>query len=479
MQEIFEPGNNDTICAVSTASGRGGIAVVRVSGPCALETVGRIWKGKDLSQVESHTVHLGRLMDVDGILDEAVATVFRAPSSYTGDDVVELSVHGSVYIQRRLIELLTCGGDLCRPALPGEFTRRAHASGRIDLAQAEAVADVIASSSRGAHRLAMKQLKGSVSQRIRTLREKLVEMASLLELELDFSEEDVEFASREALRELCCEIVALLEKLSQSFYTGKAVQEGLPVVIAGIPNAGKSTLLNELLDDDRAIVSDIPGTTRDFIEDTVEIDGVLFRFTDTAGLRKETADAVEITGIERARNKISNAAILLFLIDPTVDLDSQKAILKEIIVSLEGKAIVIPVINKTDCVDRQRLDDIEKRLTMLMAESGIRIKTQLLHSSVQPSTLLSLKNSLKAVAQEWLEEGGDDDVVLINRRHYLAINEALEELKNVEGGLKKNLPVDLVAQHLRDAISSLSSITGDIATPEILTTIFSRFCIGK
>lgn len=308
---------NDTICAVSTPSGVGGIAVVRVSGPQAVTIADKIWKGKRLGSVVSHTVHLGNIMEQgdDEPLDQAVATVFRAPNSFTGEDVVEFSIHGSRWIQRELINLLIRSG--CRLAEPGEFTRRAFASGKLDLAQAEAVADVIASSSKSAHRLASSQMRGVFSKNISELRDKLIHIASLLELELDFSEEEVEFASREELTSMAHDLLERISRLAGSFSTGNALKEGVPVAIVGEPNVGKSTLLNRLLDDNRAIVSEIPGTTRDTIEDTTDIDGVMYRFIDTAGIR-ETDDTVENMGIQRTLKAVSDARIVVWLVTPDV-----------------------------------------------------------------------------------------------------------------------------------------------------------------
>lgn len=321
--------------------------MVRLSGPDALKIADLAWKGAKLSSVVSHTAHLGQILDSDGsALDSAVATVFVGPNSFTGEDTVEFSVHGSRWIQRHVVDRLVQLG--ATPAGPGEFTQRAFINGRLDLAQAEAVADIIASSSRAAHRLAMQQLNGSFSRRLNQLRESLVELASLLELELDFSEEEVEFADREKLRRITDETLALIDRLASTYESGRAFKEGVPVAIAGAPNAGKSTLLNCLLGDDKAIVSDIPGTTRDLIEDTREINGILFRFIDTAGLR-ETDDTVESIGIERARRAIGKSAITLWLIDPTQPLDAQLTELDAYRATLRtGRSKLITVKTKSD-----------------------------------------------------------------------------------------------------------------------------------
>ena len=323
---------DDTIVAVATPQGTGGIAVVRVSGPEAVNVVARGWKGCDLEKCASHTVHLGTLMDTEReAVDQCVATVFRSPKSYTGEDTVELALHGSPWIQRRAVETLISYG--ARPAGPGEFTRRAFLNGRLDLAQAEGVADLISASSRAAHRLAMQQASGGFSRKIDTLRERLIEFAALLELELDFSEEDVEFADRTRLLELARTTRDEVASLAATFDAGQAFKAGVPVVIAGVPNAGKSTLLNRLLREDKAIVTPIAGTTRDILEDTVEIGGILFRFIDTAGLHEST-DEVERIGIDRARDRIARARILIWMLDTTADLNSQLAELRSLLPTL-------------------------------------------------------------------------------------------------------------------------------------------------
>lgn len=337
---------DDTICAISTPRGVGGIAVVRVSGPDAIQIADSVWGGLSLAKAKSHTAHFGDIIDSDGSkLDEAVATVFRAPRSFTGEDTVELSVHGSVWVQRRLVMLLVERG--ARVAEAGEFTRRAFASGRLDLAQAEAVADIIAASSRSAHRVAMSQMRGDFSGRLASLREQLLELSSLLELELDFSEEDVEFASRTLLLDIATAIQRDTTRLADSFSAGRAIKEGIPVAIVGATNAGKSTLLNRLLGEERAIVSDIHGTTRDVIEDTIDIDGTLFRFIDTAGLR-DTSDSIETMGIERTIAKLSQASIVIWVVDGTASPDDCRRAWQRIRPHLLPTQRLIPLINKAD-----------------------------------------------------------------------------------------------------------------------------------
>ncbi len=427
--------NNDTICAISTPHGVGGIAVIRISGRDAIAIVDRLWKGRRLSESASHTAHLGTIVDDNGeILDQAVATVFRGPNSFTGEDVVELSVHGSKWIQRETINLLVRTG--CRIADAGEFTRRAFASGRLDLAEAEAVADVIASSSRAAHRVAMRQMRGDFSGRLNSLREQLLELASLLELELDFSEEDVEFASRRKLLDLADEIHRVVTRLAATFATGSALKEGIPVSIVGATNVGKSTLLNLLLHDDRAIVSDIHGTTRDVIEDTMEIGGVLFRLIDTAGLRS-TTDTIEALGIERTINKLKNASIILWMVDATAGQENAAKSWAEIESHLSPEQHLIAVVNKIDALEQA-----------LVNASGTG---DLSHN----------------------------DIMVTNARHYEALTHAANAIARAIDGLKAGLSGDFIAQDIRETLHYLGEITGTITTPDILATIFSRFCIGK
>ena len=466
--------NDDTICAVSTAPGVGGIAVIRVSGAQARQIVDRVWRGKRLESVASHTAHLGSIVDEGGeVIDSAVATVFCAPASFTGDDVVELSVHGSAWIQRETVQLLVRQG--CRIAEPGEFTRRAFAAGKLDLAEAEAVADVIASSSRAAHRMAMSQMRGDFSRRLESLRERLLELASLLELELDFSEEDVEFASREKLRELADEIHGVVARLASSFATGAALKEGVPVAIVGATNAGKSTLLNRLLGDDRAIVSDIHGTTRDIIEDRIEIGGVLFRLIDTAGLR-DTTDVVESLGIDRTVKQIDKAAIVVWVIDPAATDDTLRDTWQRISAHLtEGQHLIIAV-NKSD----------------LRAASGNHAKA--IRDSIEKAALLpegftvinisaATGDGIDALHRALIEASGvnswQGDILVTNARHYEALTRALDSIDRVIQGLAGGISGDFIAQDARETIHHLGTITGAITTADILSTIFSRFCIGK
>lgn len=466
--------NDDTICAVSTAPGVGGIAVIRVSGAQARQIVDRVWRGKRLDSVASHTAHLGSIVDESGeVIDSAVATVFCAPASFTGDDVVELSVHGSAWIQRETVQLLVRQG--CRIAESGEFTRRAFAAGKLDLAEAEAVADVIASSSRAAHRMAMSQMRGDFSRRLESLRERLLELASLLELELDFSEEDVEFASREKLRELADEIHGVVARLASSFATGAALKEGVPVAIVGATNAGKSTLLNRLLGDDRAIVSDIHGTTRDIIEDRIEIGGVLFRLIDTAGLR-DTTDVVESLGIDRTVKQIDKAAIVVWVIDPAATDDTLRDTWQRISTHLtEGQHLIIAV-NKSD-------------LRAAPGNQSEAIRDSIETAAILPEgfTVVNISaatgDGIDALHRALIEGSGvnswQGDILVTNARHYEALTRALDSIDRVIQGLAGGISGDFIAQDVRETIHHLGTITGAITTTDILSTIFSRFCIGK
>lgn len=447
----------DTICAISTAPGIGGIAVVRISGLAAFQIVEKIWRGRNVGDMQSHTAHLGTIVDIDGsALDQAVLTIFRAPGSYTGEDTVELSIHGSRFVQRRVIELLIDAG--ARLADAGEFTRRAFVAGHLDLTQAEAVADVIASNSRAAHRIAINQMRGGFSRRLTSLRERLIELASLLELELDFSEEEVEFASRRQLLAIAEEVRDEVGRLHQSFESGQAIKEGIPVAIVGPTNAGKSSLLNALLGDERAIVSNIAGTTRDTIEETLEIGEYLFRFIDTAGLR-HTSDEIERIGIDRSRQAIARARIVIAVTDVNEPIDQ---FLSDEIASAPYR---IWVHNKVDLIGDTKLEPVAGCPTIeLSAKTGLGID--------------KLRNALLDVARQ--ENGqADEGVMISNIRHAQALENTYNSICRVIEGLQSDLPGDLVAQDLRDTIHHLGAITGTITTPDILHTIFARFCIGK
>lgn len=456
----------ETIAATATPAGTGGIAVIRLSGDNALAIADSVWKGKSLASAPSHTAHFGEILSSDGsTLDQAVATVFAAGHSFTGEPTVELSIHGASWLQREVLARLIEAG--ARMAGPGEFSRRAVMNGRMDLAQAEGVADLIAASSRAAHRLATRQMKGEFSRRLDELRNQMIELASLLELELDFSEEDVEFADRSRLITLCNEARCEIDSLASSFRMGRALKEGVAVVLAGIPNAGKSTLLNRLLEDEKAIVSDIPGTTRDIIEDTAEIDGILYRFIDTAGLRN-AKDEIERIGIDRAEERIRKADILLYLLDPTSPLSPQLQRYDDLRALLPSTTLAIMVITKADIV----------------SESVIALNKY--NASETPNVTISARTGegipeLITLLKEHATSGHDPaaELIITNLRHYEALTASSAALERTIAAMEAGLSADLIAQDLREAIHHLGLITGAITTDTLLQSIFSRFCIGK
>ena len=464
MNTIEMNGMGDTICAVSTPQGRGGIAVIRVSGPQALDIVQCCWQGKPLADMATHTVHLGNVVDHAGeLLDQAVLTVFRAPNSFTGEDVVELTCHGSTWIQQQVIHALIDAG--CRHAMAGEFTRRAFANGRMDLSQAEAVADVIEAQSRVAHHVAMNQMRGRYSDELHGLRDKLLRFVSLIELELDFSEEDVTFADRGEVTALARDIHALISRLADSYRDGNAIRNGMPVAIVGQTNAGKSTLLNALLRDDRALVSDIHGTTRDTIEDTIVIGGTLFRFIDTAGIR-QSSDTVERMGIERSWQAIDKANVVLWVVDVT---SADTSMARDILARCKGKALIV-VLNKTDLDDdiatRSELNDILPEGTQVVAMSAKNV------DDVEALRALIVEAATQP-------EVDADAVIVTNARHYEALIRAREALARAIDGLDNGLSGDLLGQDIRECLHWLGSITGEVTTDDILGEIFSHFCIGK
>ncbi len=473
----------DTICAISTPGGVGGIAVIRVSGQSAIEITDRIWKGKPLADSPSHKAHLGEIGDWtrNEAVDQCVATVFRAPKSFTGEDTVEISVHGSRWIQREALALLLKAG--CRMAEAGEFTRRAVMNGRMDLAQAEGVADVIASTSRAAHRIAMSQMKGSISRKLTELRGQLLELSVLLELELDFSEEDVEFADRSRLLATALSIKGELQHLYGSFRKGSAIKEGIPVAIVGATNAGKSSLLNALLDYDRAIVSDIHGTTRDTIEETMEIGDYMFRFIDTAGLR-DTADPIEQIGIQRSHKAIEQARIIIALIDiSSLNIEGLSAesiiesLPEEIRKETSDESSVIIAFNKCDLVDTDTMRRLESLSNQLLSHS--RCISNVLSISVENGTGINrIRETLTEIASENCDDA-HDSIIITNLRQAEALRQSIASITPLIQGLESGLETDLVAQHLRETLSNLASITGEIPSTEVLNTIFSNFCIGK
>ena len=462
--------NESTICAISTPHGTGGIAVIRISGPQAISYTSQCWKGAPIADMASHTAHLGNILFADGqMLDQVVLTIFRAPNTFTGEDVIEISCHGSVWIQQQIVNrLIECG---CQAASAGEFTQRAFANHRIDLSQAEAIADVIAASSRAAHRIAINQMRGAFSNQLADLRTQLLDFVSLIELELDFSEEEVEFADRTQLLTLANHILDIITRLADSFATGNVIKNGLPVAIAGETNAGKSTLLNYLLHDDRALVSNIHGTTRDVIEDTITLGGTLFRFIDTAGIR-HTHDTIEAMGIERTFKKINEAQLVLWLIDGTNPPQHLAQLSTEILPHTAGKQL-IAVVNKDDCLNDEQRQAITNTLAQLLPPDAQHIFI----SAKQQTALTQLQNMLIEAAA--LPEADESQVIVTNARHYQALTRAQQALQRAIQGLTDGLSGDFVSQDIREAMHYLGEITGEITTHDILGNIFSRFCIGK
>ena len=482
--------NDDTIYAPATVPGTGAISVIRVSGPDALTIADKVISCRkgSISETAGYTIKFGTVYTADGAtLDEVLVSVFRTPHSYTGENSVEISCHASSYIVTSVMSLLSAAG--ARAAEPGEFTQRAFLNGKMDLAQAEAVADVIASQNAAAHRIAFKQMKGGFSTELRDMRSELLELVSLMELELDFSEEEVEFADRSRLNSLLEALISHTSRLIDSFKLGNAIKNGVPVAIAGATNTGKSTLLNALLGEDRAIVSDIHGTTRDTIEETLNIDGVLFRFIDTAGLR-ETEEIVEKIGIERTFKKISEASIVLGMIDLTRDFDSTCETVREIIekVDFDAQKLVI-LLNKTDICEVNKNVTILNFIVSSLDNKGVtsaltdESKTcdadvPIIAISAKTGSGIDILRSILATSQRDLLADSDTTLVT-NQRHVQALTDARTSLLRVQEGLALNLPTDLASQDIREAIYHLGSIVGEISADEVLGNIFANFCIGK
>jgi tRNA modification GTPase len=452
----------DNIVALATPSGTGAIAVIRVSGQDAIILVDKLFKSikdKKLVEQKSHTIHLGHIVDGDKILDEALVSIFKGPHSYTGENVVEISCHGSPFIQQQIIQLLLRNG--CRAASAGEYTLRAFLNGKMDLSQAEAVADLIASDSEAAHDIAMQQMRGGFSNEIQELRQELLNFASLIELELDFSQEDVEFADRTQFNELLTKISNVLKKLIDSFALGNVIKNGIPVAIVGQPNVGKSTLLNVLLNEERAIVSEIAGTTRDTVEDHISIKGIGFRFIDTAGIR-ETVDVVEKIGIERTFDKIEKARLIIYLFD---GMDFNKTELEQLQQRYPNKQL-LPICNKMDLLNPNQKEKIESE-----------IPNVLFLSAKHKEGISELESRLLSLVDSGALSG--DTTIITNSRHYDALLKALEEIQKVKEGLDMELSSDLMAIDIRQALYHLGEITGSVTTDDLLGNIFSNFCIGK
>ena len=453
--------HTDTIVAVATAPGVGAIAVIRLSGPDAINITNTVFRSKNLLQQASHTIHFGTIRDEDKVLDEVLVSLFVAPHSYTKENVVEISCHGSDFIVQQIVKLLLKHG--ARLANAGEFTKRAFLNGQFDLAQAEAVADLIASDSALSHEVAMKQMRGGFSQEIKRLRGELVHFASMIELELDFGEEDVEFADREQLRRLISNIQHIIRELLKSFELGNVIKNGVPTVIVGKPNAGKSTLLNKLLNEEKAIVSDVPGTTRDLIEDEMNIEGITFRFIDTAGLR-ETTDKVEAMGVERTMQKLSQSSLIIYLFDIT---EVTAAEVQEELDRLNPKKLpLIAVANKIDRAPADKVAAFES------IEGLVTI------SAVEGANLEELKQAL--VDKVNLGKlNTQSQTIVTNLRHVDSLNKTYAALDDVLNGLGLGVSNDLVAADIRRALYSLGEITGEITTDDLLDNIFTKFCIGK
>ena len=446
---------DDTIVAPATPPGTSAIAVIRLSGGKAINICNQLFKSKDLEKEQSHTIHYGSLRDGDELLDEVLVSLFKAPRSFTKEDVVEISCHGSGYVVQHIIRSLLKRG--ARLAEPGEFTKRAFLNGQFDLAQAEAIGDLIHADSEATHRAALHQMRGGFSKQIRDLREQLVHFASLVELELDFGEEDVEFANRADLRNLVLETKIAISKLMESFRLGNVIKSGVPTVIVGKPNAGKSTLLNALLNEEKAIVSDIPGTTRDAIEDEIQIEGIRFRFIDTAGLR-HTTDAIEAIGVARTREKLKQAALIIYLYDVT---QTTAAELENELSEIQPLDIPYLVVgNKTDVV----------------APEG-RGRATIFISAATGQGLDELRRQLLGKVQA--DEYRKSDTLVTNLRHYEQLRLTHEALAQVLSGLDAGITGDLLAMDIRQALHHLGQITGEITTDDLLANIFSKFCIGK
>ena len=447
--------NSDTICALATGGGISAIALLRISGDRSIEIVNKVFS-KNLTKKESHTVHFGNIIINNKIIDEVVITIFKKNQSFTGEETVEISCHGSKYIQNKILEILINNG--IRLANPGEYTMRAFKNGKLDLSQAESIADLIESESEAAHKTAIQHLRGGFSKKLKLLRQKLIDFASLIELELDFSEEDVEFANRNQLNNLLNELKSEINVLIDSFKLGNVIKNGIPVAILGAPNVGKSTLLNLLLNEDKAIVSDIAGTTRDSIEDEINIKGYNFRFIDTAGIRK-TDDTIENLGIEKTINHADKSSIIIYLIDASQNIDNQLDNLENL--SKENQKKIIKVINKID---------LNKNLDISTSE-------HILISAKENFGTDELKNRIFDFTN--LNALDNNNTIVTNQRHYEQLKKTLSELKIAIEGLNNGLSGDLLAINIKQSLFHLGLITGEVTTDDLLSNIFGKFCIGK
>ncbi|MDG1797837.1 MAG: tRNA uridine-5-carboxymethylaminomethyl(34) synthesis GTPase MnmE [Flavobacteriales bacterium] len=445
----------DSICAISSPPGIGGVSLIRISGKDAITIVETIFS-KPLQNLKGYQIIYGKILDINEIIDDVLLSIFKNPHSYTGENTVEINCHGSTFIQQEIIELLINKG--ARLALPGEFSKRAFLNGKLDLSQTEAIADLINSKSSAAHALAIKQLKGGISSELKSLRNKLIEFASLIELELDFSEEDVEFADRKHLTELIQNLISHIGQLKQSFQYGNAIKNGVSTVIAGRPNAGKSTLLNYILNENRAIVSSIAGTTRDTIEEIITINGIDFRIVDTAGIRN-TEDEIEKIGVQKTLEKINNSSLVIYIYD--IASTSKKEVDQDLIKYVENKVPCLVIANKVDLINN--IDDFSKE----------HFQTSLIDNS----DISKIKNLVYELFNK--NNVNNESVVISNMRHFEALELAYTELLKIQKGLSSNIPGDLIAMDIRQVLYHIGTITGDISSDELLGNIFANFCIGK
>ena len=463
----------NTIVALATPSGAGAVAIIRMSGENAISIASEVFQsvsGKDITKQKTHTIHLGTIVDNGKIYDQVLLSIFKNPNSYTGENVIEISCHGSTFIQQQIIQLLLRKG--CRMAQAGEFTLRAFLNGKLDLSQAEAVSDLISSDNEASHQIAMQQMRGGFSSEIKKLREELLNFASLIELELDFAEEDVEFADRTQFHDLLNRIEFVLKRLIDSFAVGNVIKNGIPVAIVGEPNVGKSTLLNALLNEERAIVSEIAGTTRDTIEDELVIGGIGFRFIDTAGIR-ETIDVIESIGIKKTFEKIEQAQVVLYLVDSVQcsvsSLNSLKIEIEKIKNQFPLKPIIV-VVNKVDLISSKQ------QLELLQQLETLNVK-QILLSAKNKEGIDELKNQLLSFVNTGALR--NNETIVTNTRHYDSLLKALEEIQKVKFGLHSGIPSDLMAIDIRQALYYFGEITGEVTNDELLGNIFANFCIGK